>query len=161
MGKTRSKLGKKTFGQCGDIQATNPIGQPLMDLCSIELKRGYKGASIADVLDARKGYAKQMWQSFLEQVLIDHVNAGAPYWLLITKRDRREALVFMPWEMCDRLRRETRSKIGGGLPHIRTCLRLKSKERILIFGMHLQKFLDRVSPDNIRELQNRHKTEKK
>ena len=30
--KTRSKTGEKTFGQYGDVQATDPIGQPLICL---------------------------------------------------------------------------------------------------------------------------------
>jgi len=41
MAKTRSKTGGSALGQHGDIQATDPIGQPMIDVCSIELKKGY------------------------------------------------------------------------------------------------------------------------
>ena len=44
----RSKKKKQTFGQYGDIQAVDPIGQPLMDVLTFELKCGYPGVSVLD-----------------------------------------------------------------------------------------------------------------
>ena len=94
--KTRSRQGKGTFGQYGDVQATDPIGQPLMDLCVIELKRGYSNSTIGNVLDAKPNAKPQQWELFVQQVMEDRWNAGVPYWLLITRRNQRQALVFMP-----------------------------------------------------------------
>jgi hypothetical protein len=104
MAKTRSKIGKNTFGQYGDIQAVDPIGQPLLDLCVIELKRGYSHSTFADSLDKKKGAALQGWEKFIVQVLADQKNAKTPYWMLITRRDRRETLVFMDDTMFMHLR---------------------------------------------------------
>lgn len=47
----RSKRGKTMAGQSGDISAIHESGMPLTRLCTVELKRGYKGASIADMCD--------------------------------------------------------------------------------------------------------------
>lgn len=94
MAKTRSKSGKGTFGQYGDVQATDPVGQPLLDAFTIELKRGYNRFTIQDLLD-KSGKAQQQYEKFFEQVMQDAENAGTDNWLLIVKRDRRDALVFM------------------------------------------------------------------
>lgn len=93
---TRAKSGVKTFGQCGDLQASDPIGQPLMDLCVIEIKRGYKEASIGDMLDAPDSAKQKMFGNFIEQVITDFSKSQSLSWMLITKRDRREELVTMP-----------------------------------------------------------------
>ena len=96
MAKTRSKSNKKTFGQCGDIQATDPIGQPLINVCSIELKRGYSKDTFFNLIEKPKDAAEQTYEKFINQAIIDHKNAGSLTWLLIVKRDRKESLVFMP-----------------------------------------------------------------
>lgn len=98
--KTRSKKGQSTFGQAGDIQATDPIGQPLIDVCTIELKRGYSRSTFADLADKPKGAKPQLYEEFIEQAATDCLNAGSFSWMLITKRDRREALVFVPPKLC-------------------------------------------------------------
>ena len=36
---SRKRRGQDTFGQYGDIQACDPVGQPLLDCCIIEIKR--------------------------------------------------------------------------------------------------------------------------
>ncbi len=93
---TRSKSGRKTFGQYGDIQAIDPIGQPLIDLITIECKRGYK-SHVADMLDLNTKNRKPcMWQEFVEQAIRSSGEAGTPHWMLITRRDHRETLVFFP-----------------------------------------------------------------
>jgi len=58
MATNRGKQGLRTFGQAGDIQATDPAGQPLLSMFSFELKRGYTArASIHSVLDYETDYA--------------------------------------------------------------------------------------------------------
>lgn len=95
--KTRSKTNRDTFGQYGDIQATDPIGQPLIDLCSIELKKGYSKHTFADLLDRNDSHAVQVYEGFILQAMQDSKNAKAKYWLLIAGRDRRENLICMPY----------------------------------------------------------------
>jgi len=91
--KVRSKKGKGTFGQYGDIQAVDPIGQPLLDVCSIELKIGYGKYSILDILDKPTKTVKQQFEDFLEQANDDRKNAGVEWVMLITKRDRRVPII--------------------------------------------------------------------
>ena len=96
--KTRSKKNLKTFGQYGDIQATNPIGQPLIDLCNIEIKRGYSKHTFADLIDKSESAKEQLYEVFINQAKLDSDNSDTCFWLLITKRDRRETLIFMPYD---------------------------------------------------------------
>lgn len=94
----RSRAGRGTFGQYGDVQATDPIGQPLLDLCTIELKRGYNRVSVADALDAPPRAANQ-WMDWVYQAKEEASNAGVRNWMLITRRDRRDEIVFIPTEL--------------------------------------------------------------
>ena len=94
--KTRSKKGKSTFGQHGDVQAIDPIGQPLIDLCTIEIKKGYSNHTFFDLIDKMPTETKLPHIKFVNQVITDHQNAQTYSWLLITKRDRKETLVAMP-----------------------------------------------------------------
>ena len=135
MAKIRSKKGKGTFGQYGDVQATDPIGQDLIDLLTIELKRGYKGASVADVLDKGTKAATQRWELFLDQVLTDRDNASTPYWLLITQRDRREAVCFFPLGLYKRI-----SAIDPSVNKITPFFSIHALGRKFV-GMKLDSFL--------------------
>lgn len=90
---TRAKIGKSTANQYGDITATDPIGQCLIDNVTIELKRGYNNHSLMDVL-----YDKQnSLYSFIEQARTQAENAGTKYWWLIHKPDRRNPLIYIPF----------------------------------------------------------------
>ena len=100
--KTRSKTGRGTFGQYGDVQATDPIGQPLIDLFTIEIKRGY-GVTVLEAVDKPGTAAYQLWEKWLRQVIQDHENAGSVSWMLITKRDRKETMAAIPIRMVHRL----------------------------------------------------------
>lgn len=93
---TRNKKGKTTFGQCGDVQAVDPIGQPLLDVCSIELKRGYNKYSFMDLIDKPEKAKLQKYELFIKQSIKERKNAGVSFWILITKRDRRKPLVCIP-----------------------------------------------------------------
>jgi len=95
---TRNKTKQKTFGQYGDVQATDPIGQPLIDLCTIEIKRGYSKSTFADLIeDSQTANAKPcMYEKFIQQARQDHKKANSSTWLLIVKRNRRKAIIIMP-----------------------------------------------------------------
>lgn len=99
----RAKQNQNTFGQYGDVQATDPIGQPLIDLCTIELKRGYSKSTFADLIeDSQTANAKPcMYAKFIEQAKGDSQKAGTPWWLLIVKRDRRKPIVIFPRKLFD------------------------------------------------------------
>ena len=92
---TRKKQGKTTFGQDGDIAVTNPIGQPLLDFFSIELKRGYNKATFHDCLDAPTTMKQQPIADFVQQAMESTDNSTSRHWLLIHKRDRRVPMLYM------------------------------------------------------------------
>jgi len=72
-------------------------GGPLIDLFAIELKKGYNGHTIADLLDKPSNGADQQWEKWMAEVEEAAEQSGALSWLLFTKRDRRSELVFMEW----------------------------------------------------------------
>ena len=92
----RAKVGKKTYGNNGDIKSENPIGEPLTKLCCIELKRGYSKDTVFNIIDKPKKAKKQMYEDFFEQAKRESSESGIPYWMLITRRDRRESIVYIP-----------------------------------------------------------------
>ena len=91
----RSKKGKKTKGQDADYCATDPIGQPLMDLCTIESKTGYGTASIMDLID-RLDVHNPPYGKFFEQCIQENKNSGRCFWMLISRRYNRSVMIYMP-----------------------------------------------------------------
>ena len=164
--KTRSKQGRMTFGQYGDIQATNPQGQRFIDVCTLELKRGYSKNTFADLVDKpnamdspppKKTKAKttkrkppQTFGSFINQAEADAINANSFTWLLIVKRDRREAMIFMPRAFALILKEK-----GVRIYNAATFVSLvtnKGDERYKVFGMPLDSFLQLVTPKHIKTI---------
>lgn len=102
--KGRSRKGKATFGAYGDIKAADPIGLPLTNTCTIELKRGYKQWSFLDCLDHppkqwnQKERTKQVFEKFVEQVMEDSETANT-YPVIIAKRDKRQKIIVLPEEL--------------------------------------------------------------
>lgn len=99
MATARNKKGKTTQQHCGDVCAIDPVGFPLTDLITIELKRGYSRHTIADLLDKPKNAAKQVYEKWIDQAYKASERSGTPYWLLVVKRDLREPIVFMTEEL--------------------------------------------------------------
>ena len=97
----RGRKGKTTKNHCGDILASDPIGQPFLDWCVLELKRGYSSSTIFDVLDKSQGAATQVFEKWILQAEESAKNAGSVGWLIIHKRDRRETMVFFPDRVYD------------------------------------------------------------
>jgi len=93
----RGRQGKQTAGGYGDVCAVDPIGEPLLKVFSIEIKRGYPTASLGDLLDAKnpgRSALVRLWTSAAAAA----ERAGTPYWMLVHKRDRRRTMIYLPWE---------------------------------------------------------------
>lgn len=84
----RAKSGKTTANSTGDLMAMTAVGQKLLDIVSIEIKRGYNAYSVQDLID--KPNQKGGFWDFVSQASRDASLAGVPYFLVIHKRDRRE-----------------------------------------------------------------------
>lgn len=136
----RSKKGKHTHGQYGDIQAVDPIGQPLMDLCVIECKDGYAGDSIADLLDKETRHNPK-YEQFIEQVRQSYRDSTAEYWMLIARRRGRQIMVFMPVDLWDSIADSMNSDLTDYYP----TMQLSTKHAD-IMGVQLYSFLNRVHP---------------
>ena len=155
MAKTRSKKGKTTFGQCGDVQATNPKGQPLIDVFSIELKRGYSKNTFADLMEpSTTANAKPcQYEKFIHQACVDHINSGSQSWMLIVKRDRKKAIIIMPFVSYKKIPFLSTHK--DNIPSFKLHCKLRTGNMV-IFGCTLERFLEIVQPEDIIRMATNH-----
>ncbi len=108
--KRRSREGKHTFGAHGDICAIDPVGVPLTNICTIELKNGYGKWSLMDVVDKppmkknQKNETLQPFEKFLNQILED-CKAVNTYPILITKRDKRQEVIILAHSLFVQMKR--------------------------------------------------------
>lgn len=144
----RTRKGKTTANQYGDMQATDPAGQPLLDLCTVEMKRGYNKHTLHDVLDRNDRLLDQKWEEWIKQVLREKDEAGRPAWLLITRRDRREALTTMPLFLY-KLLNEHGARLEQARPHVRAIIQVNDL-RVSVFTTTLTEFTACVDHENVR-----------
>jgi hypothetical protein len=144
--KVRGRKNKQTSGQHGDIGATDPIGAPLIDLITIELKRGYSKHTIADLLDKPKNGGKQVYEEWIEQAVESHQHAKSMTWMIIVKRDRREALVIMPTSLAVSLH------VNSMITPMFSCKVTITGLILQITSITLQEFLDSVPTNKVKDL---------
>ncbi len=151
----RAKTNRKTFGQYGDIQAVDPIGAPLMRVLCVELKRGYNKHTLADAIDRSMLAAQQVWESFIEQAQRQAEHSGAAHWLLVQRRDDRQALAFFPRSFFVALN----GPDGGAWADVRplismraTLRRTSGSAKVWVYAVRLSDFFRVVSPESIRKL---------
>ncbi len=139
----RSAKGQKTSGQYGDVSAIDSIGEPLLQVFSIELKRGYSANSFGDMFDFPAKAKKQKWEVFYSQAKASAEASGARYWMLIWRRDRRKALVFMPLEAI--------KEVSGSFscPHITAAVPLCNGKIVEVFCCAFEVFLEQIKPQRI------------
>lgn len=143
----RAKSKKQTHGQYGDIQAVDPIGKPLMDLCVIECKDGYPGQSVFDLLDEPQKQ-KPKFREFFEQCLDEQKQAKTPFWMLISRRKGKVPMVYIPYSMFRMLVRTTFAHIEEAFPVARFTIQALSRPR-RIFCTQLFAFIQLVRTKDI------------
>lgn len=89
----RKKSGKTTANQNGDLTAMDMIGQPLIDLVSIELKRGYPAFTIEGLVN-RPRLKKSVLKQFVEQCKREVEDTNRFWWLIVKQNQRQEVLIF-------------------------------------------------------------------
>ena len=96
----RAAKGKRTSGSYGDMTSLHHSGAPLLDVFTIELKRGYTKSTYADVIDRpnQKG-VQQIWDQWHQQAVTSAAGAGSASWMIVQQRDKRPAMVFYPWHI--------------------------------------------------------------
>lgn len=156
--KARGRAGVATMGQHGDVSATDPIGQPLIDLLTIEIKRGYSEYTVQDMFDRQPEGGVQVWEGWCQQAMESAAQAGSISWMLITRRDRRVPLAWVPAKVFKKLR------LCGAWPRrpsvlVRVSVRVRTgtkKEESSVFvdmyGMMLSEWLYGCTPAHIKDL---------
>lgn len=138
----RSKKGKDTKNQYSDITASDPIGQPLMDVMVIETKFGYSKNTIADLLDAPDNAAVQQYEEWIVNLRKSRDLSGALYWLLLVQRNRRETIAYMDSALWDAL-----WTAGADLPVMANFqIRINS---VMVYAIKFKEFLQKVSRRNV------------
>ena len=154
----RCKGGLRTFGQYGDIAATDPKGQKFLDFVTVELKRGYSKVTPYDLVDRPLKSAIQGFEEWIAQAVLAHKRAKSVSWLLITKRDKRSMMAFTPWDLVESLR-----EVGCFHPYPCPMLRVLCKVRlgfdkfvkdevVDVVGMPLERWLDEVTPNAVKKV---------
>jgi hypothetical protein len=145
---SRSKVGKKTKGQYGDICATDSRGAVFTKAFVISLKRGYSQAtSIQDLFDNLEGNSEPQVCAWIREAERDLDASGALTWLLIIRRDRRKAIVLYPTRFESMLPYPVRLVLGKSIPYLnavvnirkypsltRTQLKTLSAKKLLRYG---------------------------
>lgn len=148
--KFRGRSGRQTHGQHGDICATHPSGEVLIDLLTIELKRGYNTVTCLDVLDLpQRGKKVGKFREWFDQVWESHDQAGSYAWLLIVKRDMRFPIVFMPNYFYQDLRLPYEGSFD--MPLVKSTVVLGNTTTCIV-GVQLNAFLESVTPKDIKRL---------
>jgi len=153
--KLRGRKGKDTYGQHGDITATDPIGTPLTELVTIELKRGYNKASIQDMIDKGPKAALQQWEKWFLQTYESMKQAKTWAWMLITKRDQRLPLVHVPARLLQKLGADF-EPIPGSVMHIEV-----EGRDLFVCTFQLQEWFEEIDPKRIEVLSRKYKRRKK
>lgn len=147
---TRSKKRKRTSGHYGDIAAIDPIGGPLLDLMTIEIKRGYNDASIHDLLDRPYEERNTHFDNWIAQAREACENAGSFTWVLIHRRDRKDAMIWMDKSFYDLLI-EYKARLTEVSNSCTLLLYIEGK-RFEIYGCPLEDFLFLVGPARLTKL---------
>lgn len=142
----RAKKGRGTFGQYGDIQATDAIGQPLINVCNIEIKRGYSDQTMFNLLDRLPHHVESGFEKFVLQAEADREKADTFTWLLIVKRDGKNTIVFLPRKLWRALSSEEGVYLGDCKMLVKSRTRFTDGKARTLYGMTLNDFFDYVRP---------------
>lgn len=105
--KARSKQGKSTANSCGDLKPEHMGAFFLFKKCTWELKNGYKDWCLLDVIDNtvirknQKNEKIQKIEAFARQSKEDAKNAKVPFPMIVTRKDKRESVLWMPISFFD------------------------------------------------------------
>lgn len=157
--RTRALKGKQTHAQHGDMAATSPSGQPLIDAVTIEFKRGYNQNTLQDLLDRSNTAALQQYEKWIVKAIKDHKAAGSFSWMLITKRDKREPIVIIPHDLFYALY----SSVGPHTICVRASIRNKAKSvrDLTVYAMLLNDFFEGTQPLAFKHIARDHKKSKR
>lgn len=151
---SRKKAGKSTNTHVSDVGFTDVRGKPFLDMFAVEIKRGYNkkgwGASIADFIDIPIHHRSTLqYQEWLDQVFEAKKNSGALSWMIIHRRDEREAVVLISVQMFNELKLARDTTLNCALFHY---VHRQNDKTIFIAALLLEDFLRLVTPRQIKDL---------
>ena len=124
----RAKVGRTTAGQYGDVAAIDFDGLPLLELMTMELKRGYSKNTIQDLVDNKETSAVQVWEKWIHQTITSATLAGSKSWLMVVRRDRRDTIVFFPTQFYEFLKTKTCFQ-NQPVPFLRLQTKIKQDDK--------------------------------
>ena len=131
----RTKAGKTTKGQYGDICASDPSGVPLIDEYIIEVKKGYNDVTVGEILDKTRngptileGWIKKLDEECKLEYTPNH-------WIIIHKRDRKNIYMYQSSAL---------HPMGGNAP----C-HFMVDDKISVYGQLFMPFLDWTEPNEV------------
>ena len=152
--KIRSNKGKKTAGAYGDLKAEHPKASFLFLNTTFELKIGYKNWCVLDVIDKpklrsnQKNVKEQTFSSFCSQAEEDTRNAEATHTVIITKKDKREIMIWLEFSVFKKFFSEQiKNKTVD-------YVKIVAAPNKTYAGITLDMFLDHVSPEKYNEIMN-------
>lgn len=147
----RLKSGKKTYGSYGDIAAVDPIGEPLLKLFTIELKRGSSYGTPGDLFDTRPTECQRPFEACIEQAIRSHKDAGSKGWLLISRRDSRIPIAYFDPAPLMILSDFKNILLTPPSVTFRILINKEDgfRQKVRFVGLPLDVFLQRVSPAQI------------
>lgn len=130
---TRMKQGKQTANSAGDLGFLHHSGKPFIDMCVVEIKRGYNskktspGAqiSILSLLDASSRKREPILFRWWDKAEAERIAHGRKYSLLLFRRDRHNACICMNKNVFDTI--ESRSKKPFMFPHNGTWVHVQMR----------------------------------
>lgn len=141
----RARKGQSTYGSYGDIAAIDPIGEPLLKVFTIELKRGSSYSTAGDMIDCEpKRRQNHPFAKCILQAIKAHKRAGSMYWMLISKRDHRQIMVFFPSYFL------SGSDAFSFYPRMRLAVTAGSMT-LRVVGVLFQNFIEEVKPWQVKE----------
>ena len=143
----RAKKGLETPNSYGDVCAIDPIGAPLIDLVSIELKRGYSGQlTIQDLLDSNQ--KEPILLKFWKQAERDRLIGKRQWSWLIFQRDRRQACIIFNRSFWNFLINYTGNlKYSGSFRLLLKIGCMSEKIHYSLYIMRLSEFLYWIDPE--------------
>lgn len=152
---TRMKQNKDTANSAGDLSFLHHSGKAFINLCVIEIKRGYNrkktspGAQIAilDLIDSPERKRKPVLFSWWDKIEQEREEHERKYSFIIFRRDRHNTCICMHKKTFTAL--EKRSRKSFIFPHNGTWLEVQKK------GYHLkvlllEEFLAFFKPEHFR-----------
>lgn len=144
----RHRQGKDTFGSYGDIAAVDPVGQDLLRIVTIELKRGRSHGSPDVLIDALPTKAIRPFEAALTQARTAAKLAKSVGWLLLCQRDRRVSMVYL--DIC--VWRQVKDLL---LPYLRARYQMQLNSEpdsglVRFVALRLEDFLRHCPPDELR-----------